>query len=332
MLPSTFHILECRGFGGPEVFHWAERPILIPAADEVLIKIAAAGVNRADILQRQGRYPPPPGSSDIIGMEVAGEVAAVGKDVRRWKIGDKICALLGGGGYAEYATVPETHCLPMSHGISMIEAAGLVEAVITVWANVFEGGALQPGETALVHGGSSGIGTTAIQMIKLLASKVFVTVGNEEKAEACRKLGADLVVDYKKEDFVEAVKRQTAGQGVNVVLDMVGGDYVARNISLLAPAGRHVSIAVPGGRTASVDLFEIMQKRLVLTGSTLRHRSKEEKARLIKVVEAKIWPFVVANKLKPLIYRTFPIKNAGEAHKVMESGHHIGKMVLEVTV
>jgi len=306
--------------------------MLVPAVDEVLIKIYAAGVNRADILQRQGKYPPPPGSSDIIGMEVSGEVVVVGKDVRRWKVGDKVCALLSGGGYAEYARVSEDHCLPVPLGLSMLEAAALPEALMTVWANIFEAGALQANETTLVHGGSSGIGTIAIQMVKLLGSKIFVTVGNEDKAEACRQLGADFVINYNKEDFVEALRRQTLGQGVDVILDMVGGDYLGRNLSILRPQGRHVSIAFQSGRMASVDLFEIMRKRLVLTGSTLRSRVKEEKTRLIREIETKIWPFVALRKLKPLIYRVFPIKDTAEAHKVMESGVHIGKIVLEVTV
>jgi NADPH:quinone reductase-like Zn-dependent oxidoreductase len=307
MISRISHSIQCRGPGGPKVLHWAEAPMPAMAADQVLIKVAAAGLNRADILQRQGKYPPPPGYSDVIGLEISGEVVAIGKDVRRWNVGDRVCALLAGGGYAEYAAVQEMHCLPIPGGFSYVEAAALPEAAVTVWANVFEIAGLRAEERILVHGGSSGIGT-----------------------EACRRLGADLVVNYKTEDFVEAINRKTAGQGVDAVLDMVGGDYLARNLSLLAPQGRHISIAVLGGRKANIDIFEIMQKRLVVTGSTLRHRSKEEKARLIGEVEAKIWPLVASGKIKPLIYRVFPIKNAGEAHKMMESGVHIGKIILEV--
>jgi len=331
-LPSISHIIECHGFGGPDVLQWAERPLPMPVADEVLIHVAAAGVNRADILQRQGKYPPPPGSSDVIGMEISGTVVMVGQDVRRWKAGDKVCALLSGGGYADYAVAPEAQCLPVSGTLSLTQAAALPEAVVTVWANVFEGAALRPGETILVHGGSSGIGTTAIQMVKAHGAKIIVTVGNQEKAEACRALGADHVINYTQEDFVQAVMNETVGQGVDAVLDMIGGDYLPRNLSVLAQQGRHVSIAVQGGRKAAIDIFEIMQKRLIVTGSTLRHRSKEEKARLIREVEAKTWPLVASGQLKPLIYRTFPIKNASLAHKVMESGAHIGKIVLEVVV
>jgi len=330
-LPTINHVIECRSPGGPEVMQWAERPMPKAGAGEVLIKVAAAGVNRADILQRQGNYPPPEGAGDILGMEVAGEIAAVGAKANRWKVGDKICALLAGGGYAEYATVPEGQCLPVPGNISFIEAAALPEAVVTVWANLFEAGGLQAGQTALVHGGSSGIGTVAIQMAKAAGAKIFVTAGSAEKCEACRKLGADLAIDYKTEDFVVAIERKTGKRGVDVVLDMVGGDYVARNLSALAPGGRHVSIAVQGGKTASIDLWHIMRKRLVLTGSTLRHRTPAEKARLMREVEEKAWPWVAEGKVKPLIYKAFILQNAAQAHKVMESGAHIGKMVLEVS-
>jgi NADPH:quinone reductase len=324
------HVIEIRTPGGPEVLQWAARPMLQPALDEVLIKVTAAGVNRADVLQRQGKYPPPPDAGDILGMEVAGEIVAIGANVKRWKTGDKICALLSGGGYAEYAAAPEGQCLSVPKNISLTEAAALPECVITVWANLFEAGGLQPGQTALVHGGASGIGTTAIQMAKTFGAKIFVTAGNDEKCQACLKLGADLAINYNKEDFAAVIGRTTQKRGVDVVLDMVGGDYVVRNLSILAPEGRHVSIAAQGSKSATIDLWHIMRKRLVLTGSTLRHRSRTEKARLMRAVEEKAWTWVTTGKVKPLIYKIFTIKNAAEAHKLMESGAHIGKIVLEV--
>lgn len=296
----------------------------------MLIKTAAAGINRADLLQRQGKYPPPAGSSEILGMEVSGTIAALGKNVARWKIGDKVCALLSSGGYAEYVTAPDGQCLPVPANLSLNEAASLPECVITVWANLFETGKLQAGETVLVHGGGSGVGTMAIQMVKLHGAKIFVTAGSEEKCTACKKLGADLTINYKKEDFAEAILRATNKSGIDIVLDMVGGDYVARNLSILAPQGRHISIAVQGGKGTLIDLWLIMRKRLILTGSTLRHRDQAEKARLVAEVVEKAWPWVAQGKLKPLIYKAFPIKNAAEAHKMMESGSHIGKIVLEV--
>jgi putative PIG3 family NAD(P)H quinone oxidoreductase len=328
----TNHVIKCWSAGGPEVLHWAEHTMPVPAADEVLIRVAAVGVNRADILQRQGKYPPPFGASEILGLEVAGTIVALGTKVRRWKTGDRVCALLAGGGYAEYVAVPETHCLPVPPNLSLTEAAALPEAVVTVWANVFEMASLQPGETILVHGGSSGIGTMAIRLVKAHGARIFVTVGNDEKAAACRKLGADLAIDYKNEDFVEVIARTTAGQGVNVVLDMIGGEYLARNLAVLAPYGRHVSIATQKGRMATVDIAEIMQKRLIVTGSTLRPRPADEKGRLIREVEAKIWPKVLSGDINPLIYRVFQIKKVSEAHKMMESSAHIGKIVLEVAV
>jgi NADPH2:quinone reductase len=320
----------CPNPGGPDVLQWAEAPTPQPQENEVLIRVMAAGINRADLLQRQGKYPPPPGASPIIGMEVAGEIAVTGNKVSRWKVGDKICALLTGGGYAEYAVAPEGQCLPAPPNLSMAEAAALPEAIVTVWANLFETAALKSGETALVHGGSSGIGTTAIQMVKLSGAKIFVTAGSDEKCAACKKLGADLAINYKKEDFVAVIERETSGRGADAVLDMVGGDYVLRNLAALAPFGRHVSIAAQQGRQATIDIALVMQKRLVITGSTLRARSKEEKARLMHDVEKNIWPWVISGAFKPLIYKVYPIKNAAEAHKVMESGAHIGKIVLEV--
>jgi NADPH:quinone reductase len=331
-IPQTMHAIICSSFGAPEVMQWTERPVPQPADNEVLIKVAAAGVNRADTMQRQGKYPPPPGASDIMGMEVSGEILALGTKASRWKIGDKVCALLAAGGYAEYAVAPEGQCLPVPSNISMTEAAVLPEALITVWANLFESGALKPGETALVHGGSSGIGTTAIQMVKLFGAKIFVTVGTNEKAEACKKLGADLVINYKTEDFVTVIERATNKRGVDVVLDMVGGDYIARNLLALAPLGRHVSIATQQGKPSTIDMRLVMQKRLTITGSTLRSRSGGEKARLVHEIEKQVWPWVVSDALKPLIHHAYPIKNVAEAHKMMESSAHIGKIALEVAV
>ncbi len=324
------YAILCRGYGGPEVLAWVESPMPIMGVGEVLIKVAAAGVNRADILQRQGKYPPPEGASHIMGMEVSGEVVATAPDVQRWKVGDKVCALLSGGGYAEYVAAPEGQCLPLPQNISMIEAASLMETIVTVWANVFETAGLRKDETILVHGGSSGIGITAIQLAKIFGAKIFVTAGNDEKCFACQSLGADLAINYHDEDFVSAIMTATNKRGVDVVLDMIGGDYVTRNLSVLAPFGRHVSIATQKGSSVTVDMRQIMQKRLTLTGSTLRARPGEEKARLVREVEQNIWPLVEEKRFKSLIYQVVPIKNASEAHKVMESSAHIGKIILEV--
>jgi putative PIG3 family NAD(P)H quinone oxidoreductase len=282
-------------------------------------------------LQRQGRYPPPPGASDIPGLEVAGEVVALGPGAGRWKIGDKVCALLSGGGYAEYVNAPAVQCLPIPEGLTTSQAAALPECAVTVWANVFETAGLQPGESVLVHGGASGIGTTAIQMVKANGSHVFVTVGSEQKAEACRKLEADLAVNYTTHDFVKVIQDKTQGRGVDVVLDMIGGDYVPRNLTILSAGGRHVSIATQKGTTAIVDLRQIMLKRLIVTGSTLRGRSAEEKGRLVRHVEEKVWPWIGQGNLNPLIYNVVPIQNVAEAHKMMESGAHMGKIILEVS-
>ncbi|MDE2030570.1 MAG: NAD(P)H-quinone oxidoreductase [Alphaproteobacteria bacterium] len=331
MLSTEMHAIICDGSGPPEVMRIAAHPMPVPGEGEVLIKVAAAGVNRADILQRKGKYPPPPGASDILGMEVAGIVAAHGANVRRWETGDKVCTLLAGGGYAEYAVAPENHCLPVPESLSLTEAALLPEAVVTVYANIFEDGHLRPRETILVHGGSSGIGTTAIQMVKLHGADIIVTAGSDEKCDACRKLGADAAINYNGADFAEAVKAVTNGRGVDIVLDMVGGDYVMRNLSVLAPRGRHLSIATQKGVRAEVDVGLVMRKRLTITGSTLRGRDEAEKARLIAGIEEKIWPWVMDGRLKPVVFQAFPLKNAGQAHKVMESGAHIGKIALEVS-
>ncbi|MGB9151707.1 MAG: NAD(P)H-quinone oxidoreductase [Alphaproteobacteria bacterium] len=324
-------VVVCTGFCDPSVMRLAPRPMPVAGENEVLIKIAAAGVNRADLLQRKGKYPPPPGASEIMGLEVSGTVAALGKGVQKWKVGDKVCALLGGGGYAEYVTVPGNHCLSVPANISLKDAASLPEAILTVFANVFESAALKPKETVLIHGGTSSIGIAGIQMVKAHGAKIFVTVGSLDRMDVCRKMGVDLVVDYKREDFVPPVKNYTDGRGVDVILDMVGGEYIKRNLDALAHLGRHVSIASQGSPLAEIDVGVIMQKRLTLTGSTLRARDDAEKARLIAEVEAKVWPWVASGQIKPVIFQSFPLKNVAEAHKVMESGAQIGKIVLEVS-
>jgi len=331
MLSTEMNVIVCNGFGSPEVLQLSRRALPLLGPDEVLIKVAAAGINRADLLQRRGKYPPPSGACDILGMEVSGTITALGMSACRWKIGDKVCALLAGGGYAEYAAVSQDHCLLIPKNISLQEAAALPEAIVTVYANLIESGHLKKDETALIHGGSSGIGTTAIQMAKAMGVFVITTAGGEEKVNACKALGADCALNYKEEDFVKTGLAVTKGRGVDVVLDMIGGSYINRNLQVLGLRGRHISIATQSGTMAEIDVSLIMQKQLTLTGSTLRGRSKAEKSRLMAEIEAKIWPFIAAGKIKPVIYQTFPLKNAPDAHKVMESGTHIGKMVLEVS-
>jgi putative PIG3 family NAD(P)H quinone oxidoreductase len=314
--------------GGPEVLTPTTRPVPSPGRGEVLIRVAAAGVNRPDILQRQGLYPMPPGVTDIPGLEVAGEVAATGEGVVGVSVGDAVCALLAGGGYAEWAVAPAPQVLPVPAGLSMVEAAGLPETVFTVWTNVFERGALKPGESLLVHGGTSGIGTTAIQIASALGSAVYATAGSPEKARACERLGAARGIDYRAEDFVAVVERETAGRGVDVVLDMVGGDYVPRNLACLAPDGRHVSIAFLRGSKVELDLNPVMRKRLTLTGSTLRPRTVEQKGAIAAAVRDRVWPLVEAGSVRPVVHATFPLAGAAEAHALMETSAHVGKIVL----
>ncbi|MDR3450459.1 MAG: NAD(P)H-quinone oxidoreductase [Alphaproteobacteria bacterium] len=330
MLPSEISALLIDTYGPPENLKIGKRPMPVAGEGEVLVKVAAAGVNRADVMQRQGKYPPPAGASDIPGMEISGIVAALGPNVSQWKTGDKICALLNGGGYADYVAVPEGHCLPVPDNMKLQDAAALPEAMITVYANLFESGALKSGETALIHGGSSGIGTMAIQMVKARGASVIVTVRTHEKREACYALGADFAVVYDEEDFVDTCRRATAGRGVDVVLDMVGGDYVVKNLTALCVGGRHVSIASQKGAKAEIDIRMIMQKRLVLTGSTLRGRDRAEKARLVTKLREEFWPGVATQKIKPVIYQRFPLKDGVQAHKMMENGAHIGKILLEI--
>lgn len=326
-LPKLMKSIAIREPGGPEVLVPAEIETPVPGHGEILIRVEAAGVNRPDTIQRMGLYPPPPGAPATPGLEVAGEVVETGAGVTRWRVGDKVCALAGGGGYAEYCLAHEAHALPVPKGFSMAEAAALPETFFTVWTNVFERGALKPGETFLVHGGTSGIGTTAIQLASIFGSTVIATAGSAEKCRACEKLGAH-AVNYRERDFVEEVKRLTGGRGADVILDMVGGDYIQRNIQAAAADGRIVSIAFLNGSTAEVNFMPVMLKRLTLTGSTLRPRSIEEKAALAAALEAKVWPLLDAGRVKPPIDKVFPLEQAADAHALMEKSSHIGKIVL----
>jgi putative PIG3 family NAD(P)H quinone oxidoreductase len=329
-LPARMLAVAISQPGGPMVLKPEWRSLPRPAGREVLIRVNAAGVNRPDLLQRKGAYPPPAGASDLPGLEVSGEVVAHGDAVVRWRPGDRVCALTPGGGYAEYVKVHETHALPVPAGFAMTEAAAVPETYFTVWHNVFERGGLKPGETLLVHGGSSGIGTTAIQLAKAFGSTVIVTAGSDAKCEACVKLGADRAINYRTEDFVAAVKEQTGKNGADVILDMVGGDYVARNYDAAAVEGRIVQIATQGGAVASADFSRLMMKRLVHTGSTLRPRSDEVKGAIAAALEANVWPLLAARKVAPLLDRIFPLKEAWRAHERLEEGDAIGKVVLDV--
>jgi NADPH:quinone reductase len=330
VLPQTMIAIVAKGAGGPEVLVPAERPVPTLAPGEVLIEVEAAGLNRPDVFQRQGHYPPPKGAPDILGMEVAGKIAALGPGAARFKVGDSVCALIGGGGYAEFAVAPETATLPVPQGLSMVEAAALPETVFTVWHNVFERAALKPGEWLLVHGGASGIGTTAIPIATALGAKVMATVGSAEKARVCRELGAVRAINYHEEDFVEAVRETTGGNGVDVILDMVGGDYIERDLKAAALEGRIVQIAFLKGSKVELDLMRLMLRRLTLTGSTLRVQSAEAKARMAKVIEERIWPLIAEDKFRPVIDSTFPLKEAAAAHRRIDDPSHIGKIVLVV--
>ncbi len=316
--------------GGPGVMAIKEGEAPDPGKGEVLIKVHAAGVNRPDVMPRQGRYPPPPGASLTLGLEVAGEVVATDNDVSNWSISDRVCALTNGGGYAEYVAVPASQCLPVPAGLSMEEAAALPETFFTVWSNVFDRAKLQPGERFLVHGGSSGIGTTAIQMAKSLGSQVFTTAGNAEKCAACQRLGADVAVNYHEQDYVQVLKEATGGQGVDVILDMVGGDYVSRNLKLAARDGRIVSLSFLKGSRVEIDMMVVLLKRLIITGSTLRPRSAEAKAGIAEKLRAQIWPLIESGEIKPLIAARFPLADVVESHKLMESSKHIGNIILAV--
>ena len=316
--------------GPPEVLVPVERPTPAIAAGEVLVKVAAAGVNRPDVMQRQGNYPPPPGASDIPGLEIAGEVLAVADDVKAWRIGDRVCALVSGGGYAEVCSAPAPQCLPIPAGLDLTHAAAIPETFFTVWTNVFERGRLVEGESILIHGGSSGIGTTAIQLARAFGARVFTTAGSDEKCAACEALGAELAINYRTTDFVAAVADATRGRGVNVVLDMVGGEYLQRNIDCLGMDGRLVQIGLLGGAKGQINTLPVLQRRLWITGSTLRARSVPEKAAIARAVHESVWPLLEAGTVRVLVHATFPLREAAEAHRMMESSAHIGKLVLTV--
>ena len=329
-LPETMTAIAIREPGGPEVLVPETRPVPRPGPGELLIRVAAAGVNRPDVLQRMGFYPPPPGASDLPGLEVAGTVVAVGPGGDPELLGQAVCALVAGGGYAEYCAAPAGSCLPVPKGFSMAEAAALPETVFTVWHNLFERGYVREGETVLIHGGTSGIGTTAIGLCKLFGIRTIVTCGSAAKCDAARALGADLAVDYSAEDYVEAVKTFTDGAGVNVVLDMVGGDYVPRNLACLAEDGRHVTIAFQRGAKVEIDISQLMRRRLTMTGSTLRARSAEFKALLADELHRTLWPRLAEGGWKPAMDQSFPLAEAAAAHARMQAGEHVGKIVLTV--
>lgn len=316
--------------GGPDVLKPVERPMPEPGEGEVLIRVAAAGVNRPDVMQRRGVYPPPPGASDIPGLEVAGTIEHVGVGVGEWYGGDRVCALVSGGGYAQYCVAPAPQCLPIPEGLDFAAAAGIPETFFTVWTNVFDRGALQAGETALFHGGSSGIGTTAIQLASARGARVFATAGSDEKCRACEKLGAEHAINYKSEDFVAAIKELTGGRGVDLILDIMGGPYLERNLVSLAIDGRLVQIGLLGGSEAQIDLRRLLGRRLTITGSTLRPRSVEEKGAIADALRSEVWPLLEAKRVAPIVYRTFPLEQASEAHRLMESSQHIGKIVLTI--
>jgi NADPH2:quinone reductase len=325
--PARMTVIGIKAPGGPEALVLEQREVPTPGAGEILVQVSAAGVNRPDVMQRQGLYPPPPDASDIPGLEIAGEVVALGTGVTRWKSGDRVMALVSGGGYAEFCLAHESHALSVN-GLSLVEAAAVPETFFTVWHNLVERGRLKGGESFLVHGGSSGIGTTAIQLAKAMGAKVIATAGSEEKCNACRKLGADVAVNYKTEDFVAACKIATGGKGVDVILDMVGGDYIARNYEAAAVEGRIVQIAFQGGPKATVNYMRLMLKRLHHTGSTLRSRSVADKGAIAHAVERNVLPLIASGKIKPVIYKTFPLAEAAAAHALMETSGHIGKIVL----
>jgi NADPH2:quinone reductase len=327
-LPETMTAIEITQFGGPEVLKPVSRPVPKPGAGEVLIEVAAAGVNRPDMLQRQGGYRPPPGASDIPGLEIAGRIVALGSGVTGWRVGESACALVAGGGYAEFCTVPAPQCLPVPRGLDMPKAACVPETFFTVWTNVFERGRLKAGETFLVHGGSSGIGTTAIQLAREFGARVFTTAGSPEKCAACVKLGAERAIDHRREDFVPIVMAATGDKGVDVILDMVGGSYINRNLKVLAMEGRLVQIAFLEGSKTEIDVGPLMMKRQTLTGSTLRPRSVAEKGAIAQALHQKVWPLIESGKVGPVMFKTFPLAEAAAAHRLMESSSHIGKIVL----
>ncbi len=324
-MPTTMRAVEITAPGGPDVLVLGARPIPVPGAGEVRIRVAAAGINRPDVLQRMGLYPPPPGASDIPGLEASGVIDAIGAGVRRWREGDEVCALLTGGGYADFAIAHEGSCLPVPHRVALVDAAGLPETFFTVWANVFDDAQLKSGETLLVHGGTSGIGVTAITLARARGARVFATASSEEKLEAIRALGADAAFDYRAPEWDAEI---SARGGADVVLDMAGGDFFRRNLGLLNPNGRHVSIAFLRGNNAEIDIFQMMRKRLRLSGSTMKSRSMEEKARLAEALEREVWPLLAEGRLKPVTDRAYRLADAAKGHRRMEAGAHVGKILL----
>lgn len=329
-IPATMTAVELAGKGGPEVLVAGQVPTPRPGAGQILIRVVAAGVNRPDIQQRIGAYPPPPGHSKLPGLEVAGEVAAIGDGVTRWRVGDKVCALVNGGGYASYCLAEEPVALPIPAGIDLVAAAAIPETFFTVWNNVFERGGLKAGEWFMVHGGTSGIGTTAIQLAKAFGAKVIATAGSTDKCKVCLDLGADRAVNYRTEDFVAVSKDATGGRGVDVTLDMVGGDYTERNILAAAEDGRIVQIATLGGPEVKINVARMMMKRVTLTGSTLRPRTRDVKAGFARALEGKVWPLLAAGKVKVVMDSTYPLAQAADAHRRMETSQHVGKIVLTV--
>lgn len=328
--PQEMTCIDIPQPGGPEALKVTNRPVPKITSQEVLIRVEAAGVNRPDCIQRMGNYAPPPGTTDIPGLEVSGEIVQVGDQVSMWSVGEKVVALVAGGGYAEYVAAPELQCLPVPDGLSMTEAAALPETYFTVWTNVFERGALKQGETLMVHGGSSGIGTTAIQIACHRGARVIATAGNAEKCQACLDLGAERAVNYREEDFVDAAKEFGGGKGIDVILDMVGGDYIPRNVRALATDGRLVQIAFLQGSKTDINFMPVMLKRLTLTGSTLRPQSIERKGEIASALKQHVWPLLSEGKIKPVIFKTFDLTQAAEAHALMESSIHIGKIMLKI--
>lgn len=328
MSPATMRCVDHGSGGPPEIMRLVRRDVPKPGPGELLIEVAYAGVNRPDVLQRAGQYPPPPDASPILGLEVAGRVVALGSDCQRWQVGDTVCALVPGGGYAEYCVAPEAHCLPIPESLTPAEAAGLPETCFTVWATLFEQGQLSAGETVLIHGGSSGIGVTAIQLAKAFGARVITTVGSADKAAFCRSLGAERVINYREQDFVAVLR--AADNGADVVLDIVGGDYLAKNVAVLRSRGRLVQVGTLGGSEGRLPLGPLLIKRLTVTGSTMRRRSREEKAELAAALQQHVWPLIATGKFKPVLHRVFALDEVAAAHRLMESSAHIGKIVLRV--
>jgi NADPH:quinone reductase len=330
MLPREMAVVEIAAPGGPEQLKPGVRPVPQPGDGEVLVRVEAAGVNRPDVMQRQGRYPPPPGASDLPGMEIAGEIVALGPQVSGLAVGDKITSLLPGGGYAAYAIAAAPLCMPIPDGLSMVEAAAIPETYMTVWTNLFERGGCKAGDRVLIHGGTSGIGTTAIQLASAWGARVYATAGSELKARACEKFGAVRGIDYRSEDFVQVIRADTEGYGIDITLDMVAGSYVQRNLDIAAVEGRVVTISMLGGSRAEINMGMVLVKRLTLTGSTLRSRTVAQKAAVADDMRRHVWPLLAAGRVRPIIYQTFPLAQASEAHRLMESSNHIGKIVLTV--